>query len=197
MERIPRVKSKWDFLIFAVGAVFMGTAAGEMLTKTSWGDPLSALEMFAVTMLFVWFSGVGLLTLFGLTALHSISVDHEQIRVHLGPLTICRIPADRIKTVGLSAIYAREYESPKVVLLTLSSRSVEDLNEKGSKFLNNKRVLDRMGRCGLSTEDRNAAARAWLFESGPMAVGIPLWLEDSDEARFLLRKHLTTAVFLL
>ena len=130
----------------------------------------------------------------GLCALHTIEMDRNEIRVCMGSVVLRRIPKEQIKTVGVSVLFGRGNKNPNMVLLVLSSKTVEELNEKGKKRLEKSFVAERMFQMGVLPEGNYAGARAYLFEH---FVGAPLWLEDSVEAREMLRKYFTTTVIFL
>ncbi len=194
MTRIPRVTEKPYYLLFSAVALFMGISAGKNILPASYDNVPMVILPFLFAFIGVWFGFVIYMFLFGLSALQTLEMDRDEIRVRMGPVVIRRIPTDRIKTVGLNVMFNRANTEPSVFLLALSSRTPEELNEKGLRKLQKPQIKKRMLRAGVIPEGKYAGAKACLFERFP---GLMLWVEDSEEARRLLKKNLTTTVFLI
>ena len=193
MTRIPRVKEKAYYLLFSTVALFMGISVGKNILPASYDNVPVVILPFLVAFIGVWFGFVIYMFLYGLSALQTLEMDRDEIRIRMGPLVIRRIPTDRIKTVGLYVTFNRANTEPSMFMLALSLRTPEELNEKGQRKLRNSQIKKRMLRAGIIPEGKYAGAKACLFERFP---GLMLWVEDSEEARQLLKQNLTTTVFL-
>lgn len=194
MDKMPRVNSKSHFLLFGAFAVFAGVFVGKDILPASYDNVPAVILPFLIAFLVAWFGFILFAFFHGLTALQTVSMNRDEIRVCIGPVVVRRITTDRIKTVGLSVEFGRGDVSPSMFYLVLSGKLPEELNEKGIRKLNKSYHCQKMGRAGVAPDGKYAAAKAYLFDN---YLGAALWIEDSEEARQMLKKNLTTAVFLI
>ena len=191
MHRFSRYHEKLYGLFFSAFALFMGIHVARSMFPLDLGNTPMAAKIFIVLFIFCWYGGLLVFTLFGLRWVHTIEIDNIEIRVCLGRLVLRRIPLEQIKTVGLSALYSRS--SIIFLELVLSSYDLDELAERGQKYLNKRSVRKWMSEAGISLQDPHAAAKACLFESRKAVV---LKMERTMEAESILRLHLHSAVFL-
>lgn len=188
MEIIPRVETKMLILGHSMIAVFMGTGAGFTVFSASYDSVPSVIMPFVVVFLASFFLFVLINFFYGLTALHTIEVSTEELRVYLGPVTVKRISAERVKTVGIMAEPHSKGNTTLLYLLLLTDKSKEELNQKGQKYLRRRDLLRRMEQAGLPATGPDSAAKAYLFASRRRSL---LWIEDSKQTREVLRRYLS------
>lgn len=195
MESIPRARSRSRFLkTLLIALLFFPPGIKMMVFDTSYkGVPVFVMPILLVIVV-GWISAFLWMLLFGLTGLHSVQIDHEELKLCLGPLVLKRIPTDRIKTVGLCAVSAGKTWSIDTYFLVLSEKPPEELNEKGKKALKSKNVLKRMRDSEVTADGPYAAAKAYLFDHCFREL---LWIEDSLEVREVLRRYLSGVKYLL
>lgn len=191
--RIPRVLQKsYYFTCVAVG-LFMLFGAGKVVFSASYENIPLPVAVFLGIFLAIWFGGVCFLVLYyGITALETIELDRDEIRVCIGRFVLRRIPVGSIKTVGLSVLYGKG-DHVLEVLLVLSPKTPEELSIKGRRRLEKAHVRRRMLREGIDPEGDHAAAKAYLFGHFMRAA---LWIQNSEQAQAALRTYLPNAVFI-
>lgn len=194
MEIIPRVESKMFILGHSMIAVFMGAGAGFTVFSASYDSVPSVIMPFIVVFLASFFLFVLVNFFYGLTALHTIEISTEELRVYLGPVTVKRISAERVKTVGIMAEPHSKGNTVLLYLLLLTDKSKEELNQKGQKYLRQRDLLRRMEQAGLPATGPDSAAKAYLFASRSSSL---LWIEDSKQTREVLRTYLSGVEYLI
>lgn len=192
MNRIARYRNKGFGLLFSAFSLFMMVSAAKDMFPLNLGNGPLWSKIFAVMFMTCWYGLLAGFALYGLTWLQTLEIDREEIRVCFGSFVVRRIPTRRIQSVGMSAQYSKNRISLWEIVLSEYDRYT--LNEKGGKYLERRRVRKWMTCAGVSTEGRDAAARACLFESGK---GIILRLEWTEEAEQILRAYLPDKTFLL
>lgn len=195
MRKFPRILNKIHFMAFGIGALFVLVGAAIKLFPQDFGSTPMAARVFITLLLMVWFGLMGCFVLFGFTALHTIRIGHGEIQVCLGKFVLRRIPAERIKTVGLSIIgFGRGRPTSWQHLLVLSAHTVEELDKKGVKLPDTVHIRDQMPYVLRPIAGVHAAARAYLLDNYLFSL---LWMEYSPGAEEALRENLKTAQFLL
>ena len=193
MDIIPRVETKMLILGHCMIAVFMGAGAGFTVFSASYDSVPSAIMPFIIAFLSAFFLFVLFNFFYGLTALHTIEISSEELRVRLGPVTLKRISADRVKTVGIFAEPHSRGNSTLLYLLLLIDKPRDELNQKGQKYIKRKALLREMEQVGLSATGPDAAAKAYLFACHRRSL---LWIEDSKQTREVLHRYLSSAEFI-
>ena len=192
MNKFSRYRNKDHGLMFSAFSVFMIVFAAKSMFPLDLGDGPLWTKIYGVLFLICWYGLLVVFVLYGLSWLQTIEIDREEIRVYFGSFVVRRISTRRIKSVGMAV----QYNKSDIYLteLVLSEEDRYALNERGEKYLKRSRVRSRMSRAGVSTEGRDAAARACLFES---RKGILLRMEWTEEAEAALRERLATTTFVL
>lgn len=194
MDKLSRITQKHLFLLFSAAALFIAFSTGRLLLNTSFSSIPSVILPFLIVFMAVYWGSLVWMFFLGLTALQTVELERDELRILIGPVVLKRISTDSIKTVGRNAMYGRNHSSPTMLFLVLSDKSPEELNERGTKRLKNKWLCQQMLQSGVLPEGPYAAAKAHLFEH---FLRTPLWIEDSEETLEILRKVLLSAKFLV
>lgn len=191
MHKFSRYHEKLCGLFFSAFALFVGIHAARSMFPLDLGNAPLPVKIFVVLFIFCWYGGLLAFALFGLRWAHTIEIDDVEIRACLGRLVLRRIPLEHIKTVGISVQYSKT--SISFLELVLSGHDLDELAERGQKYLRKRRVQTWMSRAGVSLQGSHAAAKACLFDSHRAVL---MRMEWTAEAESILRLHLRSAVFL-
>lgn len=195
MKQFPRILKKDHFLVFGIGALFMLVGAAIKLFPQDFGSTPMAVRVYITLFMMVWFGLIASFVLFGFTALHTVRIGHGEIHVCLGNLILRRIPAERVKTVGVGMVAFGRYRNRYVQhLLVLNARTAEELDKKGVKLLDTIRIREQMPYVLRPIAGVHSAARAYLLDNFLFSL---LWMEYSPGAEEALRDNLKTTQFLL
>lgn len=191
MHRFSRYEEKGYGLLMAGFGLIVSVHAAKAMFPLDLGDGPLFLKIFIILFLSCWYGLLLCFILYGLRSLHTIEIDDQEIRVCLGRLVLRRIPLEQVKTVGISAQYART--GITYLELVLSRYAPDELEERGQRYLKKRRVRHWMTRAGISSQGYWPAARACLFDS---SKAVTLRMERTTEAESILRLHLHSAAFL-
>lgn len=195
LKQFPRILNKIHFLAFGIGALFVLVGAAIKLFPQGFGSTPMVMRVVVTLLMMVWFGLMGCFVLLGFTALHTVRIGHGEIHVCLGRFVLRRIPAERVKTVGVGMItFGRDRPKSRQHLLVLSARTTEEMDEKGASLPDTMRIRKQMPYILRPIAGVHAAARAYLLDNFLFSL---LWMEYSPGAEEALRENLKTAQFLL
>lgn len=197
MHKLPRVVHKEEMLTFSGFALAMILAVISLLCNISFeSTPLYGI-VISCAILLAWFCSMGYMALWGLTALQTVEIDRDEIRICIGRFVLRRIKTDCVKTVGIGAAPSKHkryglYHG--TVYLTLSRHAVDELNRKGRHHLHSLSTKRAMDFAPVMLDGPNAAAKAYLLNK---YINGLLWVEWSQEMESALRQCLSTSTFLV
>lgn len=197
MHKLPRVIHKEGILAFGGFALAMMFAVLYHLCDLSFETtPLYGIVISCMILL-SWFCFTGYMTMYGLTALQTIEIDRDEIRICIGRFVLRRIKTDSVKTVGIGAArskYKRYGLYHGTIYLALSKDTVDELNKKGKHCLHSLSTKRAMDFAPVLLDGPNAAAKSYLLNHYLNGL---LWIEWSREAEAALRQCLSTSIFLV
>ena len=209
-----RVKTTVPYLLFGGVALFMLCACIDSLTGhfTTWKLPVWKMDLggalFVTGFMLVWFGFVGSFARLFFLALETEEVTRESIRIKIGPLVIRRMDMDCIKTVirtgdeypsyptdflgfGMPFDSNQKYSTWKLVFSPIRAEELQEMSLSLKQKRLQKRQMQRMG-----NKDRDSAKRIKRYMRRNMLKN-RFWMEYSKEAEEVLRKYLTTTVFIV
>jgi len=194
MQRFPRYRESGFGLLFSAFAAAMAISAAAKMFPLDLGDGPAWSKIVVVVFMTCWYGLLLAFFLYGLSWAQTIEIDFQEIRVCLGNFVVRRIPLEKVKTVGMSVVYASKGNHIVNWMLVLSEKDRNELEEKGQKYLKRRSVRCWMSKAGVSSEGAYAAARAFLFQG---RKGELLRAEWTEETEAILRQRLPFATFLL
>ena len=135
LERIPRVRNKRKPLERSACVLLFIAFVISRLSGYDHFQGSLFTDIFEVGFFTIYFGGLVWMLLPGLTALQSVEIDREEIRVYLGPLRIRRIPTNAVRSVMRSTKYGEWKNAAPVFVLLLQLESPAQRRERGERPL--------------------------------------------------------------
>lgn len=214
-KTFPRVSDPLILILFGGWGLFIAGSAiwGISDGFTDWKLPFWRMDLWgglfiAVFMLF-WFGFIGVIVWFALRPLQQVRVAPEEVSIWFGPICLQRLIVAEIKTVvatGQKTAYCgntlRERIMPIVSAsstekrgkLILSTISAEELREQSRSLPDKQRLRLQALHMGDELRVSDRTVKHYIQKNHLLNR---FWVEWTPQAEEILRKQLTTTVFIL
>lgn len=212
---LPREKFSVIPLFFAGWGLFiMGMAVvGITDNFTTWKLPVWKMNfgaaIFITLFMTAWFGLLSFVVGISLRGVQQVRITDEEVRICLGPVVLKRLSLMQVKSVVrtgdiLPAYGARSLawvprnrhgaevrEPDRLILCTVPA---EELREMSRSFLEKQKMRSQLQRMQDRSIVSNAAVKKHIRKN--LRIN-RFWLEYTPEAEAVLRKHLTSATFIM
>lgn len=195
--------------LFIAGSAIWGISDG----FTDWRLPIWRMELgpalFVTVFMLAWFGFVGWFVWFGLRPLQHVRVTPEELSIWLGPICLRRLMTAQIKTVvsvGKKTPYCGNTLQERLVpnasvfftgkrgKLILSTIPAEELREQSRSLPDKQRLRLQALHIGDELRVSDQSVKRYMQKNFSMNR---FWIEWTPQAEEILRKQLTTTVFIL